>query len=72
MFLAANILCGRKDPRSLLEVSSWEWQIDSFGIKWGLVLGFGIARAALLPIGVFLLWGLRSKGFSLDPLRFWD
>ena len=47
-------------------------QIDSFGIKWGLVLGFGIAGAALLPIGVFLLWGLRSKGFSLDPLRFWD
>jgi len=47
-------------------------QIDSFGAKWGLALGFGIACGALLPIGFFLLSGLRSQGFSLDPLSFWD
>jgi hypothetical protein len=47
-------------------------QIDSFGAKWGLALGFVIASAVLLPIGVFLLSGLRSQGYSLDPLSFWD
>jgi Protein of unknown function (DUF3592) len=47
-------------------------QIDSYGAKWGLALGFGIACGVLLPIGVFLLNGLRSQGYSLDPLSFWD
>ena len=47
-------------------------QIDSFGAKWGLVLGFGIACAVLLPIGFLLLSGLRSQGVSLDPMSLWD
>jgi hypothetical protein len=47
-------------------------QIDSFGAKWGLAVGFGIACGVLLPIGIFLLSRLRSQGYSLDPLTFWD
>ena len=46
-------------------------QVDSFGAKWGLALGFCIACGVLLPIGVFLLSRLRSQGYSLDPLSFW-
>jgi Protein of unknown function (DUF3592) len=47
-------------------------QIDSFGAKWGFVLGFGIASGALLPIGISFLNRLRAQGSSLDPISFWD
>ena len=45
-------------------------QIDSFGAKWELILGFGIASGVLPPLGVILLHRLRSQGFSLDPITF--
>lgn len=38
-------------------------QIDSFGAKWGLPLGFGIACGVMLPIGIILLRRLRSQAF---------
>ena len=47
-------------------------QIDSFGSRWGLVIGFGLAAFVLTPIGFVLLSRLRSQGHSLDPLGFWD
>ena len=43
---------------------------DSFGAKWGLVLGFAIAALVLTPIGM-VFFRLRSQGHSLDPIRFW-
>jgi hypothetical protein len=47
-------------------------QTDSFGARWGLPLGFGIAALILLPPGVLLLRRLRMQGDSLDLLSFWD
>lgn len=47
-------------------------QIDSFGAKWGLVLGFSIASGVLLPIGVVFLRRLGLQGYSLDPITFWN
>jgi hypothetical protein len=46
-------------------------QMDSFGAKWGLVLGFGIAALVLTTIGIVVLARLRLRGQSLDPLEFW-
>ena len=72
MFLAANTLCGEKIHIHHLRPHPESGQIDSFGAKRGLALGFGIACGVLLPIGIFLLTRLRSQGYSLDPLSFWD
>jgi hypothetical protein len=47
-------------------------QTDSFGSRWGLCLGFAIASALLLPIGISVLYRLRSQGYPLDPIGFWD
>jgi hypothetical protein len=55
-----------------LKSNSANGQIDSFGAKWGLVLGFGIAALVLTPIGIVFFSRLRSQGHSLDPIGFWD
>jgi hypothetical protein len=47
-------------------------QIDSFGAKWGLVLGFAIAALVLTPIGSFFFKRLRSQGHSLVPTQPWS
>lgn len=47
-------------------------QIDSFGAKWGLVLGSAIAALVLTPIGMVFLNRLRSQGHSLDLTQLWS
>jgi hypothetical protein len=47
-------------------------QIDSFGDRWGFVLGFGAAAVVLMPIGFVLLRRVRAQGHSLDLFGFWD
>jgi len=47
-------------------------QADSFGARWGLVLGFGLAAVVLTPIGLVLLRRLRLQGHSVDFLTFWE
>jgi len=47
-------------------------QTDSFGAKWGMVLGFGIATLLLLPLGALFLSRTRKEGHSLDLIGFWD
>jgi Protein of unknown function (DUF3592) len=46
-------------------------QTDSFGAKWGLVLGFSIAALVMTPFGLFFFSRLRKQGHSLDLTSFW-
>jgi hypothetical protein len=55
--------------------ANWNYddaQTDSFGARWGFVLGFGVAAIVLMPIGFVLLRRVQAQGHSLDPIGFWD